>query len=145
MSVITNTVAPPFGPLSGVVVEKKATRKRARNVRESDVELLITNFLNAALPQDAMHFHIANEGKRGRRQQAEFKKAGGKAGVPDRCILWRGNAYFLEAKKPGGKLNADQHKLIPQIKRAGCPVEVVRSVDDARAALISWGVPLNEK
>lgn len=119
----------------------RSTAVADNGASESDIEMSITTFLTHALPEDAFQFHISNEGRRGRSEQARFKKAGGKAGVPDRCILWRGKAYFLEAKSDKGTLTQSQKKTIPQIQTAGCPVAVVRSVEDVEAVLRCWGFP----
>lgn len=163
----SGTARPLFGPDAALTTALTATKRRAApgssdsrgggggakprkqragsaksRLRESDVERAITDFLRVALPPDAFAFHVPNEGKRGWREQAKFLKAGGKAGVPDRCVLWRGRAYFLEAKAPDGTLSDAQNKTFPRLRDAGCPVAVVRSAADAERVLRCWGVPL---
>lgn len=111
-------------------------------MRESDLERTITEYLKFALPPDAVSFHIPNEGRRGFRQQSEFKRAGGVAGMPDRCILWQGRAYFLEAKGRLGRMSPAQKAMFVCLQSAGCDVAVVRSVDDVQSALRAWGITL---
>jgi hypothetical protein len=60
------------------------------------------------------------------------------AGLPDILGCWRGRAFALEVKRPGGKLTPRQAAGLDTWRRAGAIAAVVRSVDDARAAL---GVP----
>lgn len=40
----------------------------------------------------------------------------GTRGVPDRIILYRGNVFFIELKRPGGKPRKDQLKIMGKFK-----------------------------
>lgn len=110
-------------------------------IRESDLERAITQYLNVVLTKDSVAFHIPNEGKRGLKQQYEFRVTGGAAGLPDRCILWDGKAHFLEAKTPKGRISAKQEEMFNRIAASGCSVVVVRSIEDVELALEKWGIP----
>lgn len=113
-------------------------------MNENQIEAQITSYLRFALPQDAVSFHIANGGyKLSVGELGRLRRAGYVAGVPDRCILWQGRAYFLEAKGPRGRLSHAQEDFIERIRSAGSEVAIVRSVDDVESALTSWGFPLN--
>lgn len=54
----------------------------------------------------------------------------GKAGVPDRIILVPGGKiFFVEMKRPGGKLRPLQQKVITDIRKLGFDVFVIDSKD----------------
>ena len=109
---------------------------------EEKLALAITQYLQRVLPEDAVDFHVPNEGRRSRWEQSQFLAAGGKAGIPDRWILWNGHAWCWEEKSDDGGLSASQKKMFPRIEAAGFPVPIVRSLDDAERCLMGWGVPL---
>lgn len=111
-------------------------------MRENQIEKAITAFLSVSLPSDAVAFHIPNGANLGFGQRWQMKNAGLVAGIPDRCILWNGHAYFLECKAPKGRLSPAQEEMFVRIEDAGCDVGVVRSVEDAERILIGWGIPL---
>lgn len=104
----------------------------------------ITKFLDLALPDGAVHFHVPNEGRRTKHEQAEFKACGGKAGIPDRWVLYAGRSLPWEEKSANGRLSASQREMFPRVAGAlhmpGIPE--VRSVEDAERVLRSWGIPL---
>lgn len=57
----------------------------------------------------------------------------GTRGVPDRIILYQGNVFFVELKRPGGKPRKDQLKTIEKFNEQLIPVFVIDSkqqVDD---------------
>ena len=57
----------------------------------------------------------------------------GKAGVPDRLVLFKGNAFFIELKRPGGKPRALQKAVVKQIRQTGIKVYCIskkEQVDD---------------
>lgn len=111
-------------------------------MKESDIERAITDFLNVALPADAVHFHIPNGGKRGWKAQREMKAAGLLAGMPDRCVIWKGLAIFFECKSPRGRLRPEQAIMMERLGRAGAATYIVRSVEDVEETLIAMGIPL---
>lgn len=54
-------------------------------------------------------------------------------GVPDRVVLYQGNVFFVELKRPGGKPRKDQLKTIEKFNEQLIPVFVIDSkqqVDD---------------
>lgn len=109
---------------------------------ESSLAYAITQMLWSELPEDAVDFHVPNEGRRSRYEASEFLRSGSKAGIPDRWILWQGRAYCWEEKDGDSKPNANQRKMFPRLEAAGFPVPLIRSVDEARAQLRAWGIPL---
>ena len=118
--------------------------KRPR-IREDDIEKQIRDFLKVALPSEVICFHIPNGSQLGARQVWQMKNAGMVAGIPDRCFLYRGRAYFIEVKGPRGRLTESQEAMFPKIRECGCPVAVCRSADDVQKALDSWGIPLRSR
>ena len=72
----------------------------------------------------------------------EVEKLGGKAykfsspsnkGVPDRIMLLNGECFFVECKRPGGKLTKLQKKEHEKIRSLGFRVIVVDSMEKARS------------
>lgn len=114
------------------------------HVRETDLEEAITGYLKHALPAEAVSFHVPQGGfKLSPWELGVLKRAGYVAGIPDRCIIWNGTAYFLEAKGSLGRLSEAQERMIGRLGAAGARIAVVRSVDDVERALIGWGIPIN--
>jgi hypothetical protein len=65
-----------------------------------------------------------------------------KPGVPDILILDCGRAYWLELKAPRGQVSQVQRACHVQILHAGCPVAIIKSVDQVLPQLMHWGVAL---
>lgn len=55
----------------------------------------------------------------------------GLAGVPDRLVLIKGRAVFVELKSPTGRVTRRQALMHRRLQGLGFPVEVVRSTADA--------------
>lgn len=123
----------------------RTKRGSAPRITEDDVEKQIRDYLLIALLPGVEHFHVPNGAKLGARQVWQMKAAGMKAGIPDRCFLYQGRAYFIEVKKPGGVLSDSQRVMFPKIRTVGCPVEICRSVEDVERALVAWGIPLKAR
>jgi hypothetical protein len=80
-----------------------------------------------------------NDGQRFR-QWGALLGDGAVPGFPDLLIMTRdGRAGFLEVKRPGGKPDERQLACHAAIIADGFPLAVVRSVDDALAAVGAWG------
>jgi len=71
----------------------------------------------------------------------EVKKVGGLCykfmssvnGVPDRIVIYKGDTYFVEVKRPGGKVRKDQKKVHADIKDRGVDVYVIDTRDGVRS------------
>jgi hypothetical protein len=83
-------------------------------------------------------FHIPNGGKRPELDGAILQGLGVKRGVPDLCLLHKGQAYFLELKAEKGVLSPEQVKTMHYIWLAGHAVEVAYGLDNALAILEGW-------
>jgi hypothetical protein len=70
------------------------------------------------------------------------KGDGTKAGWPDLECFWQGGGCFLEVKRPKtGVLSDNQKAIHERLSAVGWPVTVVRSPDEAHAALCAAGAP----
>ncbi len=85
--------------------------------------------------------HVPNAGKRSLVAGRMLKQEGMVAGFPD-LICWdaRGQVGFLEVKAAKGRLSDAQVDHIEGMERDQLRVAVVRSVDDAVAAVRGWGM-----
>lgn len=125
---------------------KRTRVRRPPQYRESPIQKSIVNFLEVALPIDAIYFSIPNEGRR-TIEQIRFAKAMGlRAGMPDLGIVYRGRSYFLEVKDPlKGRLSKSQGETIPALESAGALVATVTSPEMVEQKLQEWGFPLKAK
>lgn len=51
----------------------------------------------------------------------------GTRGVPDRIILYRGNVFFVELKRSGGKPRKDQLKIMEKFNDQMMPIFIIDS------------------
>lgn len=89
---------------------------------------------------DAVMFHVASEGIRGPRERAKFKAMGGVAGVPDFFCAARQRAFFLELKRPGGRLSDAQKDMIGALGHHGVPTLIAYNLEEAVRFLQRQGV-----
>lgn len=54
----------------------------------------------------------------------------GNRGVPDRIVIHDGNVYFVELKRPGGKLSPLQEHMRREIQKRLCNVHVIANGED---------------
>lgn len=116
---------------------------RRLHYRESPIQKSIVNFLQAALPENALFYAIPNEGRRSPQQAGLAKAMGLRAGMPDLGLVHEGRAFFLEVKDPKrGRLSKSQSETIPQLRAAGAGVAIVTSPEEVEHQLRAWGIPL---
>lgn len=68
----------------------------------------------------------------------------GNAGVPDRLICFKGTAFFVELKKPGGKPRSLQKAVAKQIRQTGLRVYCISTkeqIDDLARCLDAGLLP----
>lgn len=107
-----------------------ARAKSRKRSPEADLQAQVIRALTVALPPGAVFYHTVNEGKRGWKAQADFKRLGGRAGIPDLTILHEGRALFIELKAPKGRVTRTQADMHAKLTAAGCDVLVARSVEE---------------
>lgn len=129
---------------------KKIRRKKPVD-REGPIQEAIVDWLRETFP-DAITHHCKNEiKKRGNqfaREIAQAKRRGMVVGFPDIIFLpyaHKLNAMFFEVKAEGNYASKPQKEVHAQMGHLGYRVAVVRSVQDVRESLSSWGVGWAEK
>lgn len=76
------------------------------------------------------YFHIPNEGRRTRWEQAQFKKLGGKAGVADLAVMMpEAKMVFLEIKTQKGRQSPSQKAWQEQVELLSFKYLIVRPDD----------------
>ncbi len=114
-----------------------------RSTPEADAQRAIVQALRFALPRDAIVHHCANEvtepGPRGAKRQAILVGMGVHAGFADLMVICDRRVLFLELKAPKGRLRPDQEVFRDAVLAQGFGWALVRSVDDALAALADNG------
>jgi hypothetical protein len=114
-----------------------------RGTPEADAQRAIVTALRLILPRDAIVHHCANEvtegGPRGAKRQAILVGMGVHAGFADLLVISEGRVLFLEVKSTKGRLRPAQDAFRETVLAQGFGWELVRSVDDALAALADNG------
>ena len=110
---------------------------------EQKIHAAVAGFLDAALPALAWHSAIDPASKSSAVAGALLKARGGKAGIPDHIIVCPGQpAIFFEMKTARGRLALVQELVRLRIVEAGAKWFLIRSINDAEAALRSVGINL---
>lgn len=128
---------------------------------EDRLHTSIVRFLRSVLPHGWDVIHIPNN-PRSAVAGARLKAMGMMKGAPDIMILgvlerefytggiddriavelpWIG---FAEVKTQKGRLSSEQRKVHDRLKDKGIPVDVFRSIDDARDFIKEHGLPSRE-
>ena len=114
-----------------------------RGTPEADAQRAIVTALRIALPRDAIVHHCANEvteaGPRGARRQAILVGMGVHPGFADLLVISEGRVLFLEVKSAKVRLRPAQDAFRDTVLAQGFGWALVRSVDDALAALADNG------
>jgi hypothetical protein len=110
---------------------------RAPKASEAAIQIAIRDALRWHNIRSA---HVPNGGSRNPREAVRLRAQGVVAGFPD-LVLWapgKGMAC-MEVKAASGRVSDAQEAMIAQLEADGVPVAIVRSVDDALAAVKAWG------
>jgi len=114
-----------------------------RGTPEANIQRQIVTFLRVVLPVGSIVHHCANEaaggGEAARNRQAILRGLGLHAGFSDLIVISAGRVLFLEVKSPAGRLSGPQAAFRDAVQGQGLPWALVRSVDDAVAALRAHG------
>lgn len=122
----------------------RAPRRNPFQPTESAFQITVAGYLDAFLSPPSVWFHIPNGGRRGKIEAARLKKMGVKAGVPDiEIIAEGGRSHFMELKREkGGRLSDAQIAMRQLLIAVGCPWAEARTLEEVKAALDAWGIPL---
>lgn len=97
---------------------------------EEALQRTVAQYLDLALPKDAVWFHVPNGGGRSKAEAGVLKAMGVKAGVPDIYILHEGRSLFIELKPPKRYLSKEQKEMTRRLLLAHARVDVCRSLDE---------------
>ena len=115
---------------------------------EADIQKAIVTYLRRVMPNAIVH-HSGAEGNRGGTRgmlDGKRRKAMGQLpGWPDLQVITFVGSLFFEVKAKTGRVSTTQAFMHTELRRMGCRVAVVRSIDDVRDALIEWNVGFVEK
>ncbi|KFI27752.1 nuclease [Haematobacter massiliensis] len=110
--------------------------------REGPIHRDVLRVLRDRVP-DAIVHHSPNEfgmsGAAIARQIAKHKNMGMVPGFPDLVVFAPEDVMFFEVKAEGGTLTGHQKTFRDHAEGMGYRFAVVRSADDAKAALSEWG------
>jgi len=107
---------------------------------EDSIQERLWKLYEAYRSYDAVMFHIENEGIRGPRERARFKRMGGIKGVADFFCGARGRSFFLELKGPNGKISDEQFELVSRNVANGISTLFAHSLEQAVKILQHEGV-----
>ena len=114
-----------------------------RSIPEANAQRAIVQALQVALPRDAIVHHCANEvteaGSRGQIRQSILVGMGVHFGFADLIVITGSRVLFLEVKSPSGRLRKSQEVFRDTVCAQSFGWALVRSVDDALAALADNG------
>ena len=116
--------------------------------KEENIHKAIVSWLRFVLPEAIIH-HSPNavrwNGKAAKINGAKNIALGTIKGFPDIIGLTFTGPFFMEVKAPGGVLSPAQRDFRDRLAVLGYERwAVVRSIDDAKAALARWGIPTRE-
>ncbi len=98
---------------------------------EFELHVACAQFLDLALPGGACWFHAANGERRHISTAKRLKRMGVKPGIPDLCIIYRGESYFIELKAGKNTVSKAQKAMQARLLSAGAVVfRDCRSVEE---------------
>lgn len=90
----------------------------------------VAQYLDLALPEDAVFFHCPNGGARSKAAAGIFKAMGVKAGIPDIIVIYQGQVVAIELKAPGGTLSLAQKAMHEHLTNAGALVYTATRIEE---------------
>lgn len=90
--------------------------------------------IRQAYPDLKLLHHIPNGGKRDKKEAAELKRQGVKAGVPDLCLPSPKGKYcglYIELKTEKGELSIEQEWWLQELKKCGYCTSVAYGLTQA--------------
>jgi hypothetical protein len=114
-----------------------------RKAPEQALQQQVAQYLDIVLKPPAFWTAIAHGG--GGLMRGKINKGMGmKAGIPDILILSPFRQCWIELKSKKGRLSPAQIEIYQALLAAGCCVGVCRSLDEVRAALLTWQIPTRD-
>lgn len=126
---------------------------RRRSHPEEAIQRAVVGYLRAVLPHGWIVVHVPNGGKRSKADAGILKAMGVIAGWPDITIIGPADrrdgpvpgVWFGEVKAAKGRLSDAQVEVADRLQILGYHRPPIwRSIDDARASCLRWGLPLRE-
>lgn len=134
---------PPVTPPAGL--KTFPTAKKRRGTPEADFQRALVRDLRAILLPPFVLHHSANEVRRGGREgriaQGIAEGMGVHPGFADLVLLSAKQTIFFELKSATGTLSDDQIAFRDFVRGQGHGWALVRTLDDALAALKAFGIP----
>ena len=119
-----------------------ARAKRRSEPTEDQLQQSVAEFLDLALPPQAIWFHTPNGGSRNVIEAAKLKRMGVKRGVPDIYIAYGDETFWVELKTLTGTLSKEQEEFRVHALVLGHRWACVRTMFRLQDVLESWGIPL---
>ena len=109
---------------------------------EHQLQKAITQYLNLL---GLCWWAVPNGGRRNIITATRLKSEGVKSGIPDISLIYKGQFYGIEVKKPKtdtpkGTLSKVQKDRIAQIERSGGVAGIAYSIVDVEKLLQIWGI-----
>lgn len=102
----------------------------------------VAQYLDWALPRDAVWTTVEHGGKRTKTEGGKLKAKGLKPGWPDVQIVYRGRLICIELKAPGGTLSDVQEAMHKRLTLAGAYVYTATDMAAVEGYLRGHDVPL---
>lgn len=112
-----------------------------RDNAEQKFQIALTRDLRKILPSPECFMTAFPAGGGGLMRGMFLKSMGLVPGFPDVLLIHRGVAFGLELKAGKEAISETQRATHAALARAGMDVRVVRSLDEAMAALAAFGIP----
>ena len=125
---------------SSAYVFDEATQRLKPHLSEEAIHRAVARILTLSARRGVFWFHPANGEARSKAAGGRLKAMGLRAGVPDLCVLYHGQVFFLELKTTRGRLSPRQNEVCKYITDAGGTFMVAHGIDEAIDILRKWGV-----
>lgn len=102
-------------------------------------------YLDAALPADALWYHVPNGEARSKAAGGKLKAYGVLAGVADWIIQWRGKTIYIELKTVRGRMSPEQLDFSRRAIGAGAEYYLCRSLLEIELSLTASGIATRAK
>jgi len=110
---------------------------------EADLHRSAADFLGwMVMPPAIWTTFPAGWGRLGKATAGSLNGCGLKAGMPDILVFYESTAVGIELKTDGGKVTSVQRRTHEELRKAGIPVVICRSLSDIEDALNSYRIPM---